>query len=216
MTDTAPGSGIQDTEDALKELEELAATPPSTVQNAIPDSDSLDALDALLEESTAIADAKRLQKQGRKLTLEQQAILEANKLAAEAARWESHMVYAHFAHVYCECGAFHEQFRGWYKYQELQHGNGRRLVKVPDHEDIPAMRYTTEENVQWCQDCVGELPEADIELNDMLSTLGEQTAIAEADVPTMDDEPSDTPVLEGSVADAEHEAHVDEGADLEQ
>lgn len=184
--------------------------------NAIPSSESLDELDTLLEESLAVAQAKKLQKQGRKLSLEQQAILDANKLAVEMDRWVSHEVYAHVAHVYCSCGAFHEQFRGWYKYQELRHGNGRRLIKSDDHDDLPAYRYTTEEEVNWCADCMGnDLPEADVDLNDLLVTLG--TPAAGESAPASEDEPRETfeePAV--SEAHSEHTHEVTDGGEYEE
>lgn len=189
----------------------------SEVQNALPSSESLDDLDELLEASMALANAKKAQKTGRKLSLEQQAILDANKLAEEMDRWVSHEVYAHVAHVYCSCGAFHEQFRGWYKYQELRNGNGRRLIKSEDHDELPCYRFTTEEEVNWCNDCIGnDLPEAEVELNDLLVTLGKPAAFDGEAVPTIDDAEAQPLSPEVAAAHAEHSYEVDDGGNYEE
>lgn len=165
-------------------------------QNAIPSSESLDDLDDLLSESVEIATAKKLQKQGRQLSVQQKELLEANKIAAEIERWEAKDVYAHVCLVYCSCGSISEQFRGWYQYQEQKYGKGRRLIKTPDHDDLPAMKYTTEEVVTHCNECLAEADLNETELGncDLLETLGASAAAPGYDglleVPSIDEPPT--------------------------
>ena len=64
------------------DLEELVAESTRTVTASTVE--DLDDLDTLLEESTALASAKRAQKQGRKLTDEQNELLEADPSDAKA------------------------------------------------------------------------------------------------------------------------------------
>lgn len=160
----------------LEELDELLAE--STQAGEADDLDDLEDLDALLAESTALAAAKRAQKQGRKLTAEQSELLEANRLAAEMLVWEERWAVAHFIHTTCTCGSQHLRFSGWYRLLEHRRQNSRRLVRYPDHGGLPASQHTTQEHVAYCHECLGSagLPPADLKAHPILSSLGEPLA----------------------------------------
>lgn len=160
------------TPEDFDDLEELMDESTRTV--AATEVDDLEDLDQLLEESTAIAKAKKDKAQGRKLTSEQNELLIANHLAAEANLWEAKEVYAHVVKSSCQCGNHFEDFRGWYQYQEQRRGGGRRLIRCDDHDGLPAARYVTEEVTAYCHACgpVG-LPTAGIADCDLLEALGE-------------------------------------------
>lgn len=129
-------------------------------------------LDDLLEESTSLASARRAAKQGRKLTLEQAEILEANQLAEEMELWQPEAVYAHIVDTACSCGNHFQDFRGWYALEVRKNGRGQRLVRRDDHGDLPAMQYTTEAQVGWCHACASqELEQATILDCELLAEL---------------------------------------------
>ena len=159
------------------DLEELVAESSRTVTASTVE--DLDDLDALLEESTALAGAKRAQKQGRKLTAEQSELLEVNRLAAEMLMWEERWAVAHFIHTTCTCGSQHLRFSGWYRLLEHRRQNSRRLVRYPDHGGLPASQHTTQEHVAYCHECLGSagLPPADLTEFPILSSLGEPLAL---------------------------------------
>lgn len=155
------------------DLEELVAESTRTVTaSTVKD---LDDLDALLEESTALADAKRAQKQGRKLTAEQNELLEANHLAEQMQVWEPVEAVAHFIHTTCSCGHESRRFNAWYKLLKHRRQDSRRLVRCNDHEGLPASQHITQETVGYCSECLGGvgLPAADLEKHSMLTSLGE-------------------------------------------
>lgn len=130
-------------------------------------------LDLLLEESVALADARRAKTSGRKLTQTQAEILEANALAEAQERWESQEVYAWIAEKRCVCGGRHKVFQGWYIWQTLRKGEGQRLIAAEGHEGLPAAVYQSEEEVQWCLDCAPEgLPLVGAEQCELLEELG--------------------------------------------
>lgn len=159
------------------DLEELVAESTRTVTaSAVED---LEDLDALLEESTALAGAKRAQKQaqkqGRKLTAEQADTLESNRLAEQMQVWEPVEVVAHFVHTTCSCGHEFRRFNAWYKLLKHRRQDSRRLVRCDDREGLPASQHITQETVGYCHECLGGagLPAADLEEHTMLTSLGE-------------------------------------------
>lgn len=169
-----PFKGEVPTLDAsFDDLEELMAESTRTVTAA--SVKDLDDLDTLLEESTALANAKRAQKQGRKLTAEQAEVLESNNLAAEMLVWEGVEAIAHFIHTTCSCGHEQRRFNSWYKLLEHRRQDSRRLVRCDDHEGLPSSQHITQERVGYCHECLGSvgLPAADLEEHSMLTSLGE-------------------------------------------
>lgn len=158
--------------DSFDDLEELVAESTRTVTASTVE--DLDDLDALLEESTALAGAKRAQKQGRKLTAEQADIIESNRLAEQMQVWEGVAAVAHFVHTTCSCGHEQRRFNAWYKLLEHRRQDSRRLVRCDDHEGLPASQHITQETVGYCSECLGGvgLPAADLEKHPMLASLG--------------------------------------------
>lgn len=159
--------------DSFDDLEELVAESTRTITTSTVE--DLDDLDALLEESTALASAKRAQKQGRKLTAEQNELLEANHLAEQTQVWEPVEAVAHFIHTTCSCGHEFRRFNAWYKLLTHRRQESSRLVRCDDHEGLPSSQYTTQEKVGYCHECLGVvgLPFADAEGISMLTSLGE-------------------------------------------
>ena len=155
------------------DLEELVAESTRTVTASTVE--DLDDLDALLEESTAIAGAKRAQKQGRKLTDEQAELLEANRLAEQMQVWEPVEAVAHFIHTTCSCGRGFRRFNAWYKLLKHRRQDSSRLVRCNDHEGLRSSQYVTHEEVGYCNECLGAvgLPLADAEDLPILTSLGE-------------------------------------------
>ena len=156
------------------DLEDLVAESTRTVTASTVE--DLDDLDALLEESTAIASAKRAQKQGRKLTAEQSELLEANHLAEQMHVWEPVEAVAHFIHTTCSCGHEFRRFNAWYKLLQHRWQEGSaRLVRTDDHEGLPSSQYITQEQVGYCHECLSTagLPMQDAWNMPMLSSLGE-------------------------------------------
>ena len=155
------------------DFEELVAESTRTV--AASTVEDLDDLDALLEESTALAGAKRAQKQGRKLTAEQNELLEANHLAEQMTVWKPVEAVAHFIHTTCSCGHEFRRFNAWYKLLEHRRQDSSRLVRCDDHEGLPSSQYVTREAVGYCNECLGSvgLPFADAADLPMLTSLGE-------------------------------------------
>lgn len=156
--------------DSFDDLEELVAESTRTVTASTVE--DLDDLDTLLEESTAIADAKRAQKQGRKLTAEQADILESNRLAAEAELWITQHQIAHVTMTTCTCGRTWQDFSGWYAYQTQRKGTGRCLLKIAHPTDFcPRSQFISRRTSDYCPDCVSGLPVAPADL-DLLTALG--------------------------------------------
>ena len=162
---------FDDLEELMDESASLAAVPKAAKGKApAPD---LDDLDALLEESTTLASAKRAKAQGRKLTAEQSALLEVNRLAAEAELWVTQAYYAHITISECKCGLDWQDFGGWYAAQEQRNKSNRRLIRVAE----PAFgyahsQYISRRKVPACPHCLRNLPVATIEQNDLLQCLG--------------------------------------------
>lgn len=144
----------------------------STVTVKAKDVSSLDDLDALLEESTSLANAKRAKAQGRKLSADQAALLENNRLAAEAELWITQHLIAHVTVTTCTCGRTWQDFSGWYAYQTQRKATGRRLLKVDRPEGpYPRSQFISRHTSDYCPSCVSGLPVAPVEL-DLLTALG--------------------------------------------
>lgn len=158
--------------DNLDELEELLVESTTRTGKASTVSD-LDDLDALLEESTVLASAKRAKAQGRKLTEQQQGLLEANHLAAEAELWVTQSCIAHITVTGCvQCHTEREDFAGWYAYQIQRKGKARRLLRVPAPEDaLHRAQYVSRHIAGWCPACLVSLPVATHGDIDLLETL---------------------------------------------
>jgi len=155
------------------DLEELVAESTRTVTaSAVED---LDDLDALLEESTALAGAKRAQRQGRKLSAEQNELLEANHLAEQMQVWKPVEAVAHFIHTTCSCGHESRRFNAWYKLLVHRRQESSRLVRCDGHEGLPSSQHTTKEVVGYCHECLSAvgLPIANVKDLSMLTSLGE-------------------------------------------
>lgn len=155
------------------DLEELVAESTRTVTASTVE--DLDDLDALLEESTALAGAKRAQRQGRKLTAEQMGILDSNNLAEQMQVWEPVEVVAHFIHTTCSCGHESRRFNAWYKLLKHRRQESSRLVRCDGHEGLPSSQHTTKEVVGYCHECLSAvgLPIANVKDLSMLTSLGE-------------------------------------------
>lgn len=155
------------------DLEELVAESTRTVTASTVE--DLDDLDALLEESTALAGAKRAQRQGRKLTAEQMGILDSNNLAEQMQVWEPVEAVAHFIHTTCSCGHAFRRFNAWYKLLKHRRQESSRLVRCDGHEGLPSSQHTTKEVVGYCHECLSAvgLPIANVKDLSMLTSLGE-------------------------------------------
>lgn len=201
---------LPDPDSDFDDLEELMDESTRTTKAS--EVEDLDDLDSLLEESTAIASAKKAKNQGRKLTLEQQEILQSNHLAAEANLWEGKEVYAHVAKTSCNCGHHFEDFRGWYQYQEQRRGGGRRLIRTDCHEGLPAARYVTEVTVAYCSVCSQSgLPDATAADCDLLEALGEQEVESVQQLVLFDQ----FGLVEGELEEASEEEELDDDDELE-
>jgi hypothetical protein len=165
---------FDDLEELMDESASLAAVPKAAKGKApTPD---LDDLDALLEESTVLASAKRAKAQGRKLTAEQSALLEVNRLAAEAELWVTQHYYAHVSVTECACGERAQDLSGWYAYQVQRNSRNRRLLRVKDTE-LPEYGYqrsrvVTMHKAKFCPVCIAALPLPLAGACDLLETLG--------------------------------------------
>lgn len=154
----------------FEELDELPEESTRTVTAKTVD--DLDDLDQLLTESTELAAAKRAKATGRKLSAEQAALLESNRLAAEAELWRTQFFVAHTTIEFCACGSIHEGFAAWYAYQIQRNKSGRRLLRVPRPEQgMPASRYHTQHDVGACHLCVASLPRLTVDDLDLLGSL---------------------------------------------
>lgn len=184
---TAPGSGarIESHFDGIETLldEDSRTVTADTIED-------LSDLDALLDESTALVSARKAQRQGRKLTAEQQDLLEASRLAAEVNSWQGLAVYAHITKTSCQCGHHFEGFQGWYHLEHQRRGGGRRLIRKDCREGLPASRYITEVVVPYCHACAPQgLPVASLDDCDLLSALGEPELVNEGQGEFAFDEP---------------------------
>lgn len=165
-------SSFDDLEELMDESANLAAM-PKAARGKAPTPD-LDDLDSLLEESTALAEAKKAKVQGRKLTGEQVALLEANRLAAEAELWTTQSCIAHITITGCvQCHTEREDFAGWYAYQIQRKGKARRLLRTQAPEaSLPRTQYISRHIAGWCPTCLVSLPIAthgDIDLLEILA-----------------------------------------------
>lgn len=164
----AKGDNLENFDD----IEELLDEDSRTVTAA--EVEDLSDLDTLLEESTAIAQARKARRQGRKLTAEQSDLLESNRLAAEINQWQGKAVYAHIVRTSCKCGNHFDDFRGWYHYETQRKGGGRRLIRKDCREGLPASQYVTEAVTPYCPACAPQgLPTATLDDLDILLSLGE-------------------------------------------
>ena len=169
----AKGEGM---DSSFDDLEELLDEESRTITAA--EVEDLSDLDQLLDESTALASARKAQRQGRKLTAEQSDLLESNRLAAEINQWQGQAVYAHIVRTSCECGNHYNDFRGWYHYETQRKGGGRRLIRKDCREGLPASQYVTEAITSYCPACAPQgLPTATLEDLDILSSLGEPEVV---------------------------------------
>ena len=164
-------SSFDDLEELMDESASLAAM-PKAARGKAPTPD-LDDLDSLLEESTSLAEAKKAKAQGRKLTGEQAALLEVNRLAAEAELWVTQSCVAHITVTGCaQCHTEREDFAGWYAYQIQRKGKARRLLRVPAPEDaLHRAQYVSRHIAGWCPACLVSLPVATHGDIDLLETL---------------------------------------------
>jgi hypothetical protein len=187
LNTNAPGSGAR-IESHFDDIESLLDEESRTVTaDTVED---LSDLDALLEESTALVSARKAQRQGRKLTAEQQDLLEANRLAAEVNSWSGVAVYAHITKTSCQCGHHFEDFQGWYHLEHQRRGGGRRLIRKDCPEGLPASKYVTEVVVPYCYACAPQgLPVASLDDCDLLSALGEPELVNEGQGELAFDEP---------------------------
>ena len=163
---------MQQPHENFEDIDELIEEDSRTITAS--EVEDLSDLDTLLEESTALASARKAQRQGRKLTAEQSDLLESNRLAAEINQWQGQAVYAHIVRTSCECGNHYNDFRGWYHYETQHKGGGRRLIRKDSPEGLPASQYVTEAITPYCPACAPQgLPTATLEDLDILSSLGE-------------------------------------------
>ena len=170
------GETVGTVEGMFDDLEDLIAETTRTVKAQGTDFKDLDDLDTLLEESTAIANAKRAQRQGRKLTESQSELLEANELSQAMQIWDEVEVVAHFTQTTCACGHGYRRFNAWYKVLKHKRQDAARLVRCEDHEGLPSSQFTTLEPVGYCHECLSTagLPQASIDEHPLLTSLGEQ------------------------------------------
>lgn len=135
------------------DLEELLEDDSRTVTAQVVD--DLEDLDTLLNESVAIADAKKAKNQGRKLSAEQTELLGINEAAREALAWEPQSAIAHFIVTTCACGAEHRRFSSWYHFlQHRRNADQRKLVAAECHSDLPAEEYTSQASSLYCTECL--------------------------------------------------------------
>ena len=118
------------------------------------DVDDMSDLEALLAESMEVAAAKKSKAQGRKLTGDQSELLEANRLAAEAAQWEEEVVVAHFVQTTCSCGETHKAFDGWFQALRHRRTSATRLSRLESYEGQPALAHVTEKQAEFCAVCL--------------------------------------------------------------
>lgn len=134
-------------------------------------------LDDLLAESTTLAEAKRAVAQKRRLTPEQEAVLEANNLAADAAIWRDGKKYLVIESLWCEgCGDNYQALLGQFTYQEQRGASklhSRRLLKTSDVADAPDALYFVNREVKQCAYCAvpHDLPLASEDECDLLKCL---------------------------------------------
>jgi hypothetical protein len=178
-------------------------TPTDTAEGLPPDD-----LDSLLEESLTLVSARKAKASGRKLTQEQAEALAANAAAEEIEIWDTEECFAVVAHVYCQCGSDHEEFRGWFHLQSrVRGGKAQRLIRKEEHEGVPSSCYRTRESSIWCPDCLRAeaLPDAlEVSDCDMLGELGAEDFASgcEGTIPDRDDgsEPERAPSVEEEIA----------------
>lgn len=161
----------------FEDQEEAAGEETRTV--TAPEVQDLEDLDTLLEESTALAEARKGQKGGKKLSPLQQELLESARLAAEAALWEDKASYVHLTAISCSCGNHFEEFRGYYTYQERK-GGGRRLVAAGSKPEAPSV-FISEEVVPTCHLCFTMGPIVTAADCDLLSVLGKCYEVPDED-----------------------------------
>lgn len=178
-------------------------TPTDTAEGLPPDD-----LDSLLEESLVLLSARKAKASGRKLTQEQTEALAANAAAEEIEVWDTEECFAVVAHVYCQCGSDHEEFRGWFHLQSrVRGGKAQRLIRKEEHEGVPSSCYRTRESSIWCPDCLRAetLPDAtDVSDCALLEELGPEDFVSEGEgtAPAHDDgsEPERAPSVEQEIA----------------
>ena len=167
---------MQQPHENFEDIDELIEEDSRTITAS--EVEDLSDLDTLLEESTALASARKAQRQGRKLTAEQSDLLESNRLAAEINQWQGQAVYAHIVRTSCECGNHYNDFRGWYHYETQREGGGRRLIRKDSREGLPASQYVTEAITPYCPACAPQgLPTATPDDLDILLSLGEPEVV---------------------------------------
>lgn len=179
LEDMPKRSGGEQTIQSLFEDQEAVAAEETRTITA-PEVEDLEDLATLLEESTALAEARKGLKNGKKLSPLQQELLEAARLAAEAALWEDKAVYAHLAAVSCGCGNHFEDFRGYYTYQERK-GGGRRLIAAPTRPEAASI-FISEEVVHACHLCFTRGPLVAVDDNSFLFAVPPVVTVADCDL----------------------------------
>lgn len=134
-------------------------------------------LDSLLTESVKLADARKAAKKGAKLSAEQQALLETNRIAEEMELWLDVAVYAHMQESLCNCGNCYKDFQGFYLLQRRRFGKADRLLRIDTPpEGLEVWKFETYQLSSHCYECVeaifSDAPEASPQNCQILSSLG--------------------------------------------
>lgn len=147
--------------------------------------DDFEDLDQLLNESLAVAEAKRSQKLGRRLNADQQLALEANAAAERFVTWKTVACIAHIELTVCKCGAGFELFSSWYRLEtsKREHGKQQLTALAEPLEGFPRSQYRTMREVPACSDCLPDLPATNEVEFPILESLGDS---AEWDAPVED------------------------------
>jgi len=157
--------------------------------------DDFEDLDQLLNESLAVAEAKRSQKLGRRLNADQQLALEANAAAERFATWKTVACIAHVELTVCKCGAGFELFSSWYRLEMSKREQGKQQLTALAEplSGFPTSQYRTMREVPTCSECIPDLPVTDESEFPILESLGDS---AEWDTPAEDN----LETLEGDAA----------------
>lgn len=139
-------------DEGLDSLDELMLESTRTVTAG--DIEDLLDLDQLLAESVEITAAKRAARTGRKLTADQQILLETNAIAEKALEWDDLEAVAHFVAQTCACGSHTTAFDAWFILAKHRRQSHMRLTRSADHNGLPSSTFTTEKVVDYCHSCL--------------------------------------------------------------
>lgn len=147
---------VDDPDEIAAELDaDFADETDPGAEVTVVDSSSLDDLDSLLEESVAIADAKRAKSQGRRLDTGMLDALARAKVVEDMLAWDTVAFVKVVERVQCACGWAETHYHGIFKAMQHRRRPAERQLIRPDKSEVrlPLRQFVFGSNAAECAYC---------------------------------------------------------------